>query len=74
MDATGVPFLIIIKIRPCFWRSVGNAIPSHSLMNANTNNNHKEITIKLYKENNDLVRLIFEDNGIGLPIIQSCFH
>ncbi len=54
--------------------SLKYAFPSHSFFTANTSNKHKEITIKLYKENNDQLSLIFEDNGIGLPIIQSCFH
>ena len=54
--------------------SLKHAFPSHSFFTANNANKHKEITIKLYKENNDQLSLIFEDNGIGLPIIQSCFH
>ncbi len=44
--------------------SLKHAFPSHSFFTANK---HKEITIKLYKENNDQLSLIFEDNGIGLP-------
>ena len=51
-----------------------HAFPNHSFFTANTANKHKEITIKLYKENNDIGRLISEDNGIELPIIHSCFH
>ena len=47
--------------------SLKHAFPSHSFFTANTANKHKEITIKLYKENNDQLSLIFEDNGIGLP-------
>ena len=47
--------------------SLKHAFPNHSVTTANTTNNHNEITIKLYKENNDQLSLIFEDNGIGLP-------
>lgn len=47
--------------------SFKHAFPSHSFKSANTTNSHKEITIKLYKENNDQVSLMFEDNGVGLP-------
>ena len=46
--------------------SLKHAFPNHSVTTANTTNNHNEITIKLYKENNDQLSLIFEDNGIGL--------
>jgi len=47
--------------------SFKHAFPNHNSTAANTSNNHNEITIKLNKENNDLVSLIFEDNGIGFP-------
>ena len=47
--------------------SFKHAFPNHNSTAANTSNNHNEITIKLNKENNDQVSLIFEDNGIGLP-------
>ncbi len=46
---------------------MGNTIPSHSFFTAYTADKHKEITIKLYKEHDNPLSLIFEDNGIGLP-------
>jgi len=47
--------------------SFKHAFPNRNSTAVNSSNNHNEITIKLNKENNDQVSLIFEDNGIGFP-------
>ncbi len=46
--------------------SLKHAFPESSF-SANGSTPQKEITIKLYKEANNLIILNYEDNGVGLP-------
>ena len=37
------------------------------MLSSDSYSNNKEITIRLYKESENLITLKYEDNGIGLP-------